>query len=84
MSMMSPYAYRDGEEWSSAITQTTGPTTEIELAADRSNISADGYGLAFITARMVDGHGRTVPEANNLVSFSIDGPGEAVVETTTD
>ena len=52
---------------------TAGKPYKIELLADRKNIKADGNELAFITARIVDKHGNLVPDANNLITFSITG-----------
>lgn len=53
--------------------KTAGKPFKIELTADRKNIKADGKDLAFITARIVDAAGNLVPDASNLISFSITG-----------
>ena len=57
---------------------TTGDPASIRLAADRSQIYANGRDLAFITADILDGSGIFVATADNDVSFSVSGPGEIV------
>jgi beta-galactosidase len=54
---------------------TSGNPAKIEMTADRTSIKADGYDLAFITVRITDSKGITVPDADNLVSFNIKGEG---------
>ncbi len=53
--------------------KTAGKPARIELTADRKNIKADGKDLSFITARVLDKDGNLVPDANNLITFSITG-----------
>jgi len=48
------------------------------LESDRAKIKADGQDLSFITVRIADKEGLTVPRTHNLVKFSIEGPGEIV------
>jgi len=60
--------------------KTAGKPARIELMADRQLIRADGKDLAFVTARIVDQEGNLVPDANNLVKFSIAGAG-AIIAT---
>ena len=55
--------------------KTSGEPAKIELIADRTLIKADGYDLAFITVRIEDENGVTVPDADNLVSFKVKGTG---------
>lgn len=69
-------AYRNGEEWATDTVETTGAPAALELVPDRSAIAADGDDLAFVTVRVLDDHGRVVPAADNLVGFSIAGPGD--------
>jgi beta-galactosidase len=70
--------YRKGEQWTENTVKTTGEPAKLEASADRAIIDADGKDLSFITIRVTDGNGLAVPDANNLVSFSIEGPGEIV------
>ena len=48
---------------------------EIELTADRSNISADGQDLSFITVRALDKNGIPCPLADNKITFEVSGNG---------
>lgn len=54
---------------------TAGPATKIELTADRSKLRADGKDVSFVTVRVLDAAGNLVPDAANLVRFSISGSG---------
>jgi beta-galactosidase len=71
-------AYRDDKPWASASTHTAGAAAKLELVPDRREIRGDGQDLSFVTVRVLDADGRSVPAANNLVRFSIDGPAEIV------
>jgi beta-galactosidase len=53
--------------------KTAGAPARIELTADRKIIHADGKDLSFITARILDKDGNVVPDANNLITFSLTG-----------
>ncbi|MGO4377108.1 beta-galactosidase GalB [Pseudoduganella sp. RAF19] len=75
---ISVVAYKDGKEWARETVKTAGAPAALAVSADRSTIDADGRDLSFITVRIVDKDGRTVPRANNHVRFSVDGPGELV------
>ncbi len=55
--------------------QTAGKPAKIELLADRSELSADGKDLSFITVRILDEKGVVVPNADNLVQFKLEGEG---------
>jgi beta-galactosidase len=52
---------------------TAAAAAKIELIADRKNIKADGNDLSFITVKIEDKDGNTVPTADNLVNFKING-----------
>ncbi|KAA8486386.1 beta-galactosidase [Arcticibacter tournemirensis] len=55
--------------------KTAGRPAKIELLADRKEIRADGRDLSFITVKILDKEGNVVPDADNLVKFSIRGEG---------
>jgi beta-galactosidase len=55
--------------------KTAGKPTKLELTADRNTIKADGKDVSYITARVLDKDGNLVPDADNLLKFSISGPG---------
>jgi beta-galactosidase len=70
--------YRNGKPWAEDTVRTTGGAARLELAPDRAKLRADGQDLAFVTVRIADRDGLTVPRTHNRVSFSITGPGEIV------
>jgi beta-galactosidase len=51
--------------------KTAGAPFKIELQIDYKNKYADSNALAFITATIVDKDGNLVPNANNLIEFSV-------------
>jgi beta-galactosidase len=55
---------------------TAGMATQIRLETDRSVVDADGSDLAFVTIRITDGKGVTVPDAGNDLHVTVEGPGE--------
>ena len=71
-------AYKNGKHWAENVVTTTGEPARLDASADRSEIQADGKDLAFITVRVTDDNGRTVPTAKNSVKFEIEGNGEIV------
>lgn len=52
---------------------TAGAPAKVELVADRKIINTDGKDLSFITVKILDKDGNTVPDADNLVNFKING-----------
>ena len=71
-------AYKNGKKWATDVVKTTGAAEKLLLAADRSEIAADGKDLAFITVTVADKDGLQVPRAKNHLKFEISGPGEIV------
>jgi beta-galactosidase len=69
-------AYRNGQPWSKDRVVTAGAAAKLQLECDRAAIQPDGRDLSFVTARIVDSQGVTVPTAANLISFEVVGPGE--------
>ena len=49
------------------------------ISEDRDKIYADGENLSFITMRIADKNGLTVPDAANQASFAIVGSAEIIV-----
>lgn len=70
--------YKNGERWAEDVVRTTGPVSQITTAADRNEINADGSDLSFITVRLADRSGVTVPRAKNRIDFTVNGPGEII------
>ncbi len=55
--------------------RTAGKPTAIVLQPDRSTIKADGNDLSFVTVTVIDKDGNTIPDAADLVQFTVTGPG---------
>jgi len=70
--------YKKGKKWASAVRTTTGPAMQIAMNADRSQLQADGCDLAFVTVSIADDQSLVVPQSQNLIEFSITGPGSIV------
>jgi beta-galactosidase len=77
-------AYKDGREWARDRVETTTAATGLALEADRAEITADGVDLAFVTVRVVDASGRTVPRADQQLTFEVSGAGEFVASDNGD
>jgi len=71
-------AYKNGNKWEEEVVKTTGEATQLRVSADRTQILADGKDLSFITVQITDKDGLIVPRSNNLIEFSVEGPGEIV------
>jgi beta-galactosidase len=67
--------YRNGKKISTKQV-TTDQAYSIELKADRSIISADGKDISIINVIVKDKKGREVPDASNLIEFSLKGNGK--------
>lgn len=68
-------AYTDGKAVAEKEIKTAGAPARIELAPDRSTISADSKDLSFVTVKIVDKDGNLVPNADHLVNFEISDAG---------
>jgi beta-galactosidase len=68
--------YRKGKRWATATRKTTGPEAAIALESDRKKLDATGRDLAFVTVRVVDTEGLTVPRSNAKLRFRLEGPAE--------
>lgn len=66
---------KDGKEVCTAEIKTAGEPAQIRLTADRNEIAADGYDLSFVTVEVVDKDGNLCPNADNLVTFDVEGEG---------
>ena len=71
-------AYKEGKQWASAITRTAGSAVGLEATPDRAQLHADGVDLAFVTVRITDKDGNTVPAAKQAIKFSVEGPGDII------
>lgn len=55
--------------------ETTGSPAALSLSTDRTVLTADGEDLTMIEVDVRDAQGRIVPTADNMVSFTLSGPG---------
>jgi len=69
---------KGGEVVAAKIVETTETVDKIELKTDCTKIKADGCDVAVISVEIQDKMGRVVPTADNLIRFSIDGPGKII------
>ena len=70
--------YKAGKLVTQDIVETTGAPAQVALNADVATLKADGCDVAVIKVAIKDAKGRVVPTANNLVTFSIEGPGKII------
>ena len=71
-------SYKNGKIWAKETIKTTDKAARLLATADHSEINSDGEDLTFVTVKIADKNGLTVPNANNKISFSIEGQGEIV------
>jgi beta-galactosidase len=70
--------YKGKKKTADAVLKTAGGVSAIKLSPDRSEISADGQDLSYITVELTDAAGLRNPKADNLVNFSVEGEGSIV------
>jgi beta-galactosidase len=68
----------EGKEILTQEIKTAGAPAKIVLEADRNVISADGKDLSFVTVKVLDEAGTLVPNADNLIHFSVSSEGRIV------
>jgi beta-galactosidase len=56
--------------------RTVGPVTKVRLTVDRATLRADRNDLAYVTVEITDASGHVLPDASNLVHFTLSGAGE--------
>jgi beta-galactosidase len=71
-------SYKNGKIWAEQTVHTTDTAAQLYLTADRTPIQADGKDLCFVTIRVADKNGLTVPVANNSIRVTVAGVGELV------
>ena len=57
---------------------TTGEAAKLQMSADRTEIAADGKDLSYVTVDVTDQNGNIVPDAENRVTFNVEGDGVLV------
>jgi beta-galactosidase len=66
---------RSGKRVLTSSIETTGPARRLELEIDRPKLVGDGCDVACVSVRAMDERGRFVPDACDLVRFSLSAPG---------
>jgi beta-galactosidase len=69
---------RNGEVGCEHEIVTAGPAARIKLTADRDTVASDGRDVAHLTVQILDAQGHPVPEADDLVTFDVQGPGRII------
>jgi beta-galactosidase len=72
------HAYTAGKQVAMDTVETTGAPAKLELLASQSKLLANGTSVDVLTVRALDAQGRAVPVADNLVSFTLSGPGKII------
>ncbi len=70
--------YRNGKLVAETRSETAGAPATVQLEPDRTSLAADGQDVAVVNVRITDEKGRFVPAADNLVEFSLTGPGRII------
>ncbi len=67
---------KNGKTVATKTLRTLGPARKVRLTVDRSTVRADRNDLAFVTVEITDAAGNLLPDASNLVRFTLTGPGQ--------
>ncbi len=70
-------AYKKGRRLNTVI-ETTGKPSEIALTPYKTTMLADGKDAAVVNISVVDKQGREVPDANDLIHFSVTGDAKII------
>ncbi len=70
-------AYKKGKKLTAKV-ETTGAPTEVVMTPYKTTILADGKDATVINISVVDKEGREVPDADNMIKFSISGNGKII------
>lgn len=71
-------SYKDGEVVLEKTVRTAGAPAALRLSADRAEIAADSYDMAFVTVEVVDQDGNLCPWVDDDIVFSVGGAAEIV------
>ncbi|MFZ0814467.1 MAG: beta-galactosidase, partial [Candidatus Sulfotelmatobacter sp.] len=66
---------KDGKIVATAEVSTTGQAAAIGLSPDRDSITTDRGDVAHLTVRILDDQGRALPDADNEITFQVEGAG---------
>ncbi|HWA95385.1 MAG TPA: beta-galactosidase GalA [Terracidiphilus sp.] len=70
--------FKNGKQVMTAKRATTGEPAKLVLSSDRKAVNADGEDVAMFAVEVQDGQGRTVPIADNEVTFKVSGAGKLI------
>ncbi len=66
----------EGNPVDELVTKTAGKAHHIVLTPDRTEITADGNDLVYVTVQVADKNGTIVPTDTRMVNFNVDGDAE--------
>jgi len=70
-------AYKKGKKLSTKV-ETTGVPAEVVMTPYKTTMLADGRDVCVVNLTAVDREGREVPDADNMIKFTISGPGKII------
>ncbi|MBN2175359.1 MAG: DUF4982 domain-containing protein [Bacteroidales bacterium] len=70
--------YKAGKLVTTDIVETTKSPAKVALETDVNTLKTDGCDVAVIKVAIKDDEGRVIPTANNLVKFTVEGPGKII------
>jgi beta-galactosidase len=70
--------YIRGKKQATSSLSSSGEPVQMKMSADRTQIKADGQDLSYITVELQDANGITHPKSEQLIRFTITGPGKIV------
>jgi beta-galactosidase len=70
--------YRNGRKVAEDVVRTADAPAKLMVSADRTEIASDFYDLCYFRVTPLDKNGVVCETADNLVKFSVEGPGEIV------
>jgi beta-galactosidase len=70
-------AFKNGKKITSKV-ETTGDATQIVISTNKKTMTADGRDATVLNISVVDKQGREVPDANNLIQFSLTGDAKII------
>jgi len=65
----------DGKEMETTMLRSAGAAAKIKLTADRTEMTANGQDLIYVTVEITDKEGVVQPNAASRINFKIEGPG---------
>lgn len=66
--------YKNGKKVKETVVETTGDAARLSLETDRKDINADGRDVAVVAVKVLDKKGRYVPDANEMLTITAEGP----------